>query len=77
MPLAENTRRNVGLKLEQLMIALTLLLAAPNFAALTVCEVNPDHGEADGSTLVTFADALADSFAEARRARMVAHRAAM
>ncbi len=77
IPLAENTRRNVGLKLEQLMIALTLLLAAPNFAALTVCEVNPDHGEADGSTLVTFADALADSFAEARRARMIAHRAAM
>lgn len=75
-PLAENTRRNVGLKLDQLMIALTLLLAAPNFAALTICEINPDHGEADGSTLVTFADALADSFAEARRMRMIALRAA-
>ncbi len=76
IPLAENTRRNVGLKLDQLMIALTLLLAAPNFAALTICEVNPDHGEADGSTLVTFADALADSFAEARRVRIAALRAA-
>ena len=76
IPLAENTRRNVGLKLDQLMIALTILLAAPNFAALTVCEINPDHGEADGSTLVAFADALADCFAEARRARLVALRGA-
>jgi arginase len=76
IPLAENTRRNVGLKLDQLMIALTLLLAAPNFAALTICEVNPDHGEADGATLVTFADALADCFAEARRARGAMQRAA-
>jgi arginase len=76
LPLAENTRRNVGLKLDQLMIALTLLLAAPNFAALTICEVNPDHGATDGSTLATFVDALADSFAEARRIRTAALRAA-
>lgn len=76
LPLAENTRRNVGLKLDQLMIALTLLLAAPNFAALTICEVNPDHGTADGSTLASFVDALADSFAEARRIRIAALRGA-
>lgn len=76
MPLAENTRRNVGLKLDQLMIALTLLLGAPNFAGLTICEVNPDHGESDGATLNLFTDALADCFAEARRARLAALRAA-
>lgn len=76
IPLAENTRRNVGLKLDQLMIALTLLLAAPNFAALTICEVNPDHGEADGSTLAAFTDALADCFGEAQRVRGAALRAA-
>lgn len=76
MPLAENTRRNVGLKLDQLMIALTLLLGAPNFAALTICEINPDHGEPDGATLNLFTDALADCFAEARRARLATLRAA-
>jgi arginase len=61
MPLAENTRRNVGLRFDQLMAALRPLVRAPNWAALTVCELNPDHGEGDGSTLRTFAEALADA----------------
>jgi arginase len=58
MPLAENNRRNWGLHFDQLMAALAPLLQAPNWAALTICELNPDHGEADGSTLRRFADAL-------------------
>jgi len=70
LPLAENTRRNIGLKFDQLTAALTTLLAAPNFAALTICEINPDHGEADGATLETFATALAESFAAARRVKL-------
>jgi arginase len=63
MPLAENNRRNTGLRFDQLMAALRPLLWAPNWAALTVCELNPDHGESDGSTLRTFAGALADALA--------------
>jgi arginase len=63
MPLAENNRRNRGLRFDQLMAALRPLLCAPNWAALTVCELNPDHGESDGSTLRTFAGALADALA--------------
>jgi arginase len=63
MPLAENTRRNIGLRFDQLMAALRPLLAAPNRVALTVCEVNPDHGESDGSTLLRFARSLADALA--------------
>jgi len=70
LPLAENTRRNIGLNLDQLMTALTTLLAAPNFAALTICEINPDHGEADGATLRIFAEALAESFAASRRVKL-------
>ncbi len=66
-PLAENTRRNIGLKFDQLMAALRPLLAAPNWSGLTVTEVNPDHGESDGSTLATFARSLADGLAEGRR----------
>ncbi|WP_185996075.1 arginase family protein [Nocardioides campestrisoli] len=50
-PLAENTRRNVALKLDTVMAALEVLVAAPNFCGLTVCEVNPNHGEPDGSTV--------------------------
>jgi arginase len=61
MPLAENTRRNIGLRFDQLMSALRPMLAAPNWAALTVSELNPDHGESDGSTLRVFVQALADA----------------
>lgn len=59
MPLAENYyRRHRGLRFNQLMEALRILLQAPNWAALTITEINPDHGESDGSTLRTFARAL-------------------
>lgn len=67
MPLAENTRRNEGLRFDQLMAALRPLLQAPNWAALTVTEVNPDHGERDGSTLRLFVAALADALANVPR----------
>jgi arginase len=69
MPLAENNRRNAGLRFDQLMTALRPLLCAPNWAALTVCELNPDHGESDGSTLRVFAGALADALAASPRLR--------
>jgi arginase len=69
MPLAENTRRNVGLQFHQLMASLRTFLASPNWAALTITELNPDHGESDGSTLRTFADALADALAVSPRWR--------
>jgi arginase len=69
MPLAENNRRNMGLRFDQLMASLRPLLRAPNWVALTVCELNPDHGESDGSTLRTFAEALADALALSPRWR--------
>ena len=67
MPLAENTRRTAGLRFDQLLTALRSLLRAPNWAALTVCELNPDHAELDGSTLRTFAEGLADALAASPR----------
>ncbi len=69
MPLAENTRRKTGLRFDQLMASLRPLLGAPNWAALTICELNPDHGKSDGSTLRTFAEALADGLAASPRWR--------
>jgi arginase len=70
MPLAENTRRNIGLKFHQLAAALNVLLRAPNWSTLTVCELNPDHGQGgdDGkATLRTFIESLADAIAAAPR----------
>ena len=69
MPLAEDNRRNIGLRFDQLTASLRALLRAPNWTALTVCELNPDHGESDGSTLRTFAEALADALASSPRWR--------
>jgi arginase len=42
-PIAENVRRCPGLSIEELSTALAILGAAPNWRALTVTEVNPDH----------------------------------
>ena len=69
LPIAENTRRNQGLRFTQLVAVLRELVAAPNWVALTICEVNPDHGELDGSTLRTFSEAMADVLASAIRFR--------
>ena len=69
MPLAENMRRNTGLHFDQLMAALCVFLRAPNLATLTVSEVNPDHTESDGSTLRTFAKALAEALGSSPRLR--------
>jgi arginase len=63
--LAENYRRNIGLRLDQLMEALNEFLKAPNWSALTITEINPAHGEADGSTLKYFAKQLATSIGSA------------
>jgi arginase len=69
MPLAEERRRNRGLRFEQLMAALDVFLRAPNWAALTLAELNPDHGEEDGSTLRRLAESLADALSASPRLR--------
>ena len=58
LPLAENTDRSVGLSFAAVGSALDVLLGAP-FAALTITEVNPHHGEPGGATLRAFIERLA------------------
>lgn len=65
MQLAENYRRNSGLTFDELMLALDEFLQLPNWSTLTITEINPDHGEADGSTLEVFAKRLAKSIGSA------------
>ena len=43
------------------MRVLGVLAADERFAALTVAEVNPDHGAEDGSTIETLAAGLANA----------------
>lgn len=59
-PLSENTGRNEGLTLEQALRALRVFTAHPAFAALTITELNPLHGGADGATLERFVAGLVD-----------------
>jgi arginase len=61
MPLAEERRRNRGLRFDQLMASLRVFLQARNWVGLTVTELNPDHGESDGSTLRSFAENLSEA----------------
>jgi arginase len=42
-PIAENVRRCAGLTIDELSTTLNILLAAPNWRAVTITEVNPDH----------------------------------
>lgn len=49
-PIAENVRRCEGLSFEQLSAALAPLVAAPNWRALTMTEVNPDHAPNETET---------------------------
>lgn len=61
-PIAENTRRCDGLSFEALSAALAPLVAAPNWRALTITEVNPDHTpnerEAFGRLIAMLSEAL-------------------
>lgn len=58
-PLSENIERQGGLTLEAAMQALSVFCEDEAFRALTVTELNPDHGAADGSTLAAFCSGLA------------------
>lgn len=62
-PLAENTRRKQGLTFRQMMDAFAKIVRLPNLAAVTICEINPDHGEEDGSTLAEFSRTLSSCLA--------------
>ncbi len=68
-PLSQNTGRNVGVPLASALAALETLLADPRVATLTVTELNPLHGAADGSTLQAFASAWRQPSRPGRRPR--------
>jgi arginase len=58
-PLSENTGRNEGIAYEQAAAALTVLLASPNLAGMTVTELNPNHVEDGAGSVERLAGDLA------------------
>jgi arginase len=61
-PLSENTGCNVGLTRDQAFETLAVFLASHRLAALTVTELNPDHGEPDAVTMHDFVARLSAAF---------------
>lgn len=60
-PIAENVRRCDGLKLEQAAFVLNRLTALPQWRALTITEVNPDHAPDESAAFTRLNDMLADA----------------
>ena len=56
---ADSAGRNVGLSPDAAFAALQHAAAGPGLKAVTVSEVNPQHGAADGSKVAMFAQRLA------------------
>jgi len=65
-PIAENVRRVDGLTPAELATLVETLVGAPNWAALTVTEVNPDHAPDLDATFGQLIAMLARAFAAAR-----------
>lgn len=63
LPLSEDTGRNQGLAFDSAMRALRVLLGSERLGALTVTEINPDHGDEDGATVDLFVGALVEALA--------------
>jgi arginase len=60
-PLSEARDRNIGLPLDTALEALRVLARSERLAGVTVTELNPDHGEPDGSTVRRFAEGIASA----------------
>jgi arginase len=59
VPLSENTGRGIGVPFETALAALDVLTAHDALLGLTVTELNPHHGAADGSDVARLAQRLA------------------
>jgi arginase len=58
-PLSEHPSRNVGLSLDAMLRALTVLASAPGLVAITLAELNPHNAAADEGLLERFAAGFA------------------
>jgi arginase len=64
LPICENTDRNVGLPCETAFRALACAAAGRGLQAVTITQITPSHGAADGSTISTFTRGIAAALVE-------------
>jgi arginase len=65
LPICENTDRNVGLSHQTAFQALAKAAVGPGLQAITITQITPGHGAADGSTMNTFTHGLAAALIDA------------
>jgi arginase len=65
VPLSENTGRGIGVPFETALTALEVLVAHDALLGVTVTELNPHHGAADGSDVARLARRLAGALRSA------------
>jgi arginase len=65
VPLSENTGRGIGVPFETALTALGVLAAHDALLGVTVTELNPHHGAADGSDVARLAQRLAGALRSA------------
>jgi arginase len=62
LPLSENVARDGGVSLAAALEAVATIVGESRWAAMTITEVNPDHGTPDGATVRSLAEGLAKTF---------------
>ncbi len=62
-PIADVPQFTAGLPFRDAMACLTVFVASPKFAGLTITEFNPDHADEDGILATTFVEQLAHALA--------------
>jgi arginase len=62
-PLADVPQINAGLTFQEAMACLEVFVASPQFAGLSLAEINPDHAHEEGILTTTFIENLVKVFA--------------
>jgi arginase len=60
-PLSEHPSRNTGLKLDEMLRALRVVVSSPSLVAMTLTELNPHNAAADDGLLGRFAASFAEA----------------
>ena len=61
-PIADVPQINAGLTFQEAMACLEVFVSSPQFAGLTIAEINPDHADEEGTLATTFVDNLVNVF---------------
>jgi len=61
-PIADVPQINAGLTFQEAMACLEVFVSSPQFAGLTIAEINPDHADEEGTLATTFVANLVSVF---------------